>query len=175
MKLALQTVICCCVFTTVLPLVQGATEELNTSLKKRLRVLLHSRMRRDLPDGLVTLDDLCAEILKEKQQNEIENSVSPSPSSGIDSRSRRSASSRSAGCVLVTCSYHDLLFKLHQITNRQTDANAPEKKIGSHGYGRRRRRSLLDLVQLAPEKKGQRRGHRASHRAHRLESRRTVA
>ncbi|XP_074533213.1 pro-adrenomedullin [Halichoeres trimaculatus] len=172
MKLALQTVICCCVFTTtVLPLVKGASEELNSSLKKRLRVLLHSRMKRDLHDGLVTLDDLCAEILAGQQQGDIEN-VSPSPSTGLDNRSRRSASSRSAGCVLVTCSYHDLLFKLHQLTNRQKEATAPVKKISSQGYGKRRRRSLLDV---ASKKRGQNQGYVASHRAHRLGSKRTVA
>ncbi|CAJ1056149.1 ADM-like [Xyrichtys novacula] len=173
MKLALQTVICCCVFTTVLPLVEGATEELNTSLKKRLKVWLHGRMKRDLRDSLLTADELCAEILNGPQQGDTENNVSPSPSTGLDNRPRRSASSKSAGCVLITCSYHDLLYKLHQLNSKVT-VSAPKDKLDPTGYGRRRR-SLLDGVQLALKTGRERRGATAGHRVHRFRSKRTVA
>ncbi|XP_034541167.1 ADM-like [Notolabrus celidotus] len=172
MKLALQTVICCCVLTTVLPLVKGATEELNTSLKRRLRVWLQNRMKRDLPDGFVTADELCAEILKGQQQDATENNVSPPPSSGLDNRPRRST--KSSGCYLVTCSYHDLIYKIHQLNNVHKDPTAPTRQISSTGYGRRRR-SLLDLTQVAPQTGRQRRGYKAGHRVRRLESKRTVA
>lgn len=42
------------------------------------------------------------------------------------------------------CAYHDLLYRLHHIYNKQTDEEAPKNKIHSSGYGRRRRRSLED-------------------------------
>uniref|UniRef100_UPI0037E857A0 pro-adrenomedullin n=1 Tax=Semicossyphus pulcher TaxID=241346 RepID=UPI0037E857A0 len=170
MKLALHTVICCCVFTTVLPLVKGATEELNTSLKKRFRVWLQSRMKRDLHDSLEQLHELCSEIQDGLQQDGTANNVSPPPSFGLNVRSRRAASSKSAGCVLVTCSYQNLLYRLHQIT-KYKEAKAPDTKIRSTGYGRRRR-SLLDVALLAGR---QRRSTKAGQLVRRLKSTRTVA
>ncbi|XP_034735213.1 ADM [Etheostoma cragini] len=145
MKLVLHTVICCCVFTTVLPLVKDATGELNTSLKKRLRVWLQNRIKRDLCTSLLATNEQHSDV--GPQQDEIAKSVSPSSSFGLNIRRRRSISTKSSGCVLVTCSYNDLLYRLHQINNKQKEANAPGNKIGSNGYGRRRR-SLLDDAQL---------------------------
>nr|XP_046251169.1 pro-adrenomedullin [Scatophagus argus] len=148
MRLALHTVICCCVFTSVLPLVKGATGELNTSLKKRFRVWLQSRTKRDLQSSLLTVNDCYSDTHVGSQQHGHTITVSPPSSFGLNIRPRRSASSKSSGCVLVTCAYHDLLYRLHQINNRQKQSNAPETKIGSNGYGRRRR-SLQDVTQLA--------------------------
>lgn len=48
---------------------------------------------------------------------------------------------RRAGCLLVTCAYSDLLHRLLLATNRQIDTTAPQAKIESKGYGRRRRRT----------------------------------
>uniref|UniRef100_A0A3Q3JDR9 Adrenomedullin n=1 Tax=Monopterus albus TaxID=43700 RepID=A0A3Q3JDR9_MONAL len=135
MRLALHTVICCCVFTLVLPLVQDATGELNSSLKKRFKVWLQSRMKRDLHSSLGT--------------DENAKMISPPSRFGLNSRPRRSSSSRSSkpfGCILPTCVYHDLLDLLYKI-NKEKETKAPESKIGSKGYGRRRR-SLLDVAQL---------------------------
>ncbi|XP_034443322.1 ADM-like [Hippoglossus hippoglossus] len=146
MRLALHTIICCCVFTTVLPLVKDATEELNTSLKKRFKVW--SRAKRDLGNSLVTANEQDSDIRVGLQQGESANTASTQLSSGLNGRPRRSASSKPSGCVLVTCVYHDLLHRLHKIKNSQRDTNAPENKIGSKGYGRRRR-SLLYVTQLA--------------------------
>ncbi|TDH09940.1 hypothetical protein EPR50_G00091320 [Perca flavescens] len=146
MKLVLHTVICCCVFTTVLPLVKDATGQINTSLKKRLRVWLQSRIKRDLCNSLLTANEQHSDV--GPQQDKIAKNVSPPSSFGLNIRRRRSTSTKSSGCVLVTCSYHDLLYRLHQINNKQKEANAPENKLGSTGYGRRRRRSLLDVAQL---------------------------
>ncbi|KAM9352196.1 pro-adrenomedullin [Symphorus nematophorus] len=151
MRLALHTVICCCVFTTVLPLVKGATGELNTSLKKRFKVWLQGRMKRDLRN-LETANEQCSDIDVGPQQDDNAKIVSPPSSFGLNIRRRRSTSSKPAGCVLVTCAYHDLLHRLHQISNSQKGENAPEEKISSKGYGRRRR-SLQDVTQLAMEDK----------------------
>nr|XP_020492087.1 ADM-like [Labrus bergylta] len=168
MKLALHTVICCCVFTTVLPLVKGATGELNTSLKKRLRVWLQSRMKRDLDDGLATSDELCSDLLDRLRQDATENNVPHSPSSGPQSRSKRATSS--AGCKLITCSLPELIFKLYQNTNTDTDESAPKIHLTPIGYGRRRRRSLLDVVRPALQTGSQRPKTAAGQPVRRLKS-----
>ncbi|XP_031587743.1 pro-adrenomedullin [Oreochromis aureus] len=147
MRLFLHTIICCCVFTTVLPLVKGARGETNTSLRKRSRVWLQSHMKRDLRSRLVTGDD---QYFSGPQQDRLAKTL-PTPSSfGLNIRSRRSTSSQS-GCFLITCIYHDLFHRLVQIKkNEKTDTTAPTSKIGRNGYGRRRR-SLLDATQLVLE------------------------
>ncbi|XP_042352487.1 pro-adrenomedullin [Plectropomus leopardus] len=166
MRLALHTVICCCVFTTVLPLVKGATGELNTSLKKRFKVWLHSRLKRDLCSDLETANEQHLNIHVGQQQDEI-GEIDPSLSGfGLNMRPRRSTATKSSGCLLMTCAYHDLLHRLRQISE-QKETNAPEKKMSSTGYGRRRRRSLLDVAQLALQTGRQRQSTEAGQRVHR--------
>ncbi|XP_026030844.1 uncharacterized protein admb isoform X1 [Astatotilapia calliptera] len=147
MRLSLHTIICCCVFTTVLPLVKGATGETNASLRKRSRVWLQSHMKRDLRSRLVTGDD---QHFGGPQQDRLAKTL-PTPSSfGPNIRSRRSTSSQS-GCLLITCIYHDLFYRLSLTKkNAQTDTTAPKSKMGPGGFGRRRR-SLLDATQLILE------------------------
>ncbi|XP_040893779.1 pro-adrenomedullin [Toxotes jaculatrix] len=152
MRLYLHTVICCCVFTTVLPLVKGATGELNSSLKKRFKVLLQSRMKRDLGNSLVTANEQYSDI-HIGQQRKVAKTVSPPLSFGLNIRPRRSTSPKQVGCVLVTCVYHDLLDRIIKI-NSPKESCAPKHKIGSNGYGRRRRRSLQDVTQLALQTEG---------------------
>lgn len=65
----------------------------------------------------------------------------------LNSRPRRSVSSKTTGCSLGTCVYHDLLHDLYRINNKPKDAKAPLTKMGRNGYGRRRR-SLLGVTQL---------------------------
>ncbi|XP_035497450.1 pro-adrenomedullin [Scophthalmus maximus] len=168
MRLALHTVICCCVFTMVLPLVKGATGELNSSQKKRFKVWLQSRMKRDLGNSLVTANEQYSDIHVGPQQGKNEKTVSTPLSFGLNSRPRRSASSKPSSCVLGTCVYHDLLHILHKINNDQREPIAPENKIGSEGYGRRRRRrSLLDVTELVLQTVRQGRGTEAGQRVHR--------
>ncbi|XP_054475604.1 uncharacterized protein admb [Anoplopoma fimbria] len=144
MRLTLHTVICCCVFTTVLPLVKGSAGELNTSLKKRYKVWLQTRMKRDLCNSTVTDNEQNSGVHVGPQQDENAKSVSPPSSTGPPVRCSRSTSPKSSGCNLVTCVYQDLLHRLHQ-TNNKLKSCSPGHKIGSNGYGRRRR-SLLDDV-----------------------------
>lgn len=175
MRLALHTVICCCVFTTVLPLVKGATEELNTSLKKRFRVCPQRRMKRDQHSSLETANEQLSDILVGPQQDGDANIVLIPSSIWVKIRPRRSASSKSSGCFLVTCSYHDLISQLYQFNNTQRQVKAPDEKIGSRGYGRRRRRSLKDVTQLGLLKGGRRWNTEAGQRVRRHKSTRTVA
>ncbi|XP_030282263.1 ADM [Sparus aurata] len=160
MRLALQTVICCCVFTTVLPLVKGATEDLNTGLKKRFRVWMQSRMKKDLSNSLVTANEQHPDIPVGQHQDGNEKIVAPLSSFGLNIRAKRSTSSKSSGCALVTCAYQDLLHRLSKYNNRNTETNAPEIKISSKGYGRRRR-SLQDVIQLVLRTGRQRRSTEA--------------
>ncbi|XP_075945913.1 pro-adrenomedullin [Anarhichas minor] len=159
MRLALQTVICCCVLTTLLPLLKGTAGELNTSLKKRFKVWLQSRVKRDLCSSLVTANEQHSDVTVGPQQDEDAKGVSPPPSFGQHVRSRRSTSNKSSGCKFVTCVYHDLLHRLHQIN--ELKSCAPGNKMGSKGYGRRRR-SLLDAAQLALRTVRQRRSTEAA-------------
>ncbi|XP_076590291.1 pro-adrenomedullin [Chaetodon auriga] len=175
MRLTLHTVICCCVFTTILPLVKGAKGDLNTSLKKRFRVWLQSRMKRDLRNSLVTANQEHSDTHVGTQQDGNAKAVSPPSSFELNIRPRRSTSSKSSGCVLVTCAYHDLLHRLHQINQWQKEASAPERKMGSKGYGRRRRRSLQDVAQLALQTGRQRRSTEAGQQLCRHTSACTVA
>ncbi|XP_023253128.1 ADM-like [Seriola lalandi dorsalis] len=174
MRLALQTVICCCVFTMVLPLVKGATGELNSSLKKRFKIWLQGRMKRDLGNSLVTANERHSDIHVGPQQGENAKAVSPSLSFGLKFRPRRS-SSKASGCVLGTCVYHDLIHQLHKIRNNdQKEPKAPPEKIGCTGYGRRRR-SLLDVSQFALQSGRQRRSTEAGQQVHIHKSKCTVA
>ncbi|XP_041651782.1 pro-adrenomedullin [Cheilinus undulatus] len=176
MKLALPTVICCCVFTTVLPLVKGATGELNASLKKRLKALLQNRMKRELPGDIIMLsEEQCNDILSQLQQEGTENTVSPSPSPGLLIRRRKSTTSKSGGCVLVTCAIHDLVFRLHQNTNNGKEATAPPRHFSAKGYGRRRRRSLLKTFLPAIQTRRQRPKTEAAQQVRQLKSTRTAA
>ncbi|XP_059191915.1 pro-adrenomedullin-like [Centropristis striata] len=148
MRLSLHTVICCCVFTAVLLLVKGATGELNTSPKKRVKRCVQRRMKRELCNSFLTANEQRANVSVAPQQDESEKTVPPPSSTELHVRPRRSTQTKSAGCVLVTCAYQELIHRLHILHNEQKERNAPWIKIGATGYGRRRR-SLLDVARLA--------------------------
>ncbi|KAM4619250.1 pro-adrenomedullin [Polymixia lowei] len=130
MRLALQTVICCCVFTTVLPLAGGAAVDLNSSLKKRFKVWLQSRMRRDVHKS-------CMESQKEEGGAE---------TLAVQPRSRRSpvTSPKKAGCGLTTCMINDLIHTMSSMSINVKKPSVPPNKMTPDGYGRRRR-SLSEL------------------------------
>lgn len=154
MRLALHTVIYCCVFSTVLPLVKGATGELNTSLKKRFRVWLQNRIKRDLCSDWVPANEQDSDSQVGPQQDGNAETISPLSSFGLNIRPRRATASKQSGCVLVTCAYHDLLYRVYQ-HNTVKVPEAPQNKIASTGYGRRRR-SLQDVTRLALQTRRQR-------------------
>ncbi|XP_068595953.1 pro-adrenomedullin-like [Brachionichthys hirsutus] len=152
MRLAVHTVLCCCVFTTMLPLVKGATGEINTSMRKRFRVWLQNRVKNS---SLATPAERHADLHVGSRQDGNVKTVYPPSSFGLKIRARRAASSKSSSCVLITCAYHDLLHRLYQINNWQKEATAPEKKMSPTGYGRRRR-SLQGVTQVASQAEGER-------------------
>ncbi|TNN77238.1 ADM protein [Liparis tanakae] len=156
MGLALHAVICCCVLTAVLPLVSGAAN--STSPKNGFKVWRESRVKRDLCNGSAAAEERRPDVDVAPRQDEDPKGVSPTspppppPCFGLHVRSRRSTSGKASGCKFVTCVYHDLLHRLHQINEMKSCA--PGKKISSRGYGRRRRRrrSLLQILSERPGK-----------------------
>ncbi|XP_036989782.2 pro-adrenomedullin isoform X1 [Artibeus jamaicensis] len=51
---------------------------------------------------------------------------------------------RSSGCRFGTCTVQKLAHQIYQFTDKDKDGVAPQNKISPQGYGRRRRRSLLE-------------------------------
>ncbi|XP_071007386.1 pro-adrenomedullin-like [Oncorhynchus clarkii lewisi] len=116
---------------TVLPLVKGTKVDLNSNMKKRFRVWLQSRTREDFQSSSAVNSGI---LSGPGQRGETDPSV-------FHSRSRRSivTSVKRPGCSLGTCSLHDLAHRLHILNNKLKVNRAPEDKISSQGYGRRRR------------------------------------
>ncbi|XP_067348899.1 uncharacterized protein admb isoform X2 [Channa argus] len=146
MRLFLHTIVCCCLLTMVLPLVKGAKEELNSSLKKRFKLWLQVHMKRDPHSSLVPAKDQFDGIHDETHQDENANIPSSPPSIEQHIRFR----------------------------SKPKDATAPKEKMGSGGYGRRRR-SLLEALQLALQTRTQRRSIEAGQQVRMDKSTRTVA
>ncbi|XP_052336712.1 uncharacterized protein LOC118358759 [Oncorhynchus keta] len=117
---------------TVLPLVKGTKVDLNSNMKKRFRVWSQSRTREDFQSSSAVNSGI---LSGPGQREETDPSV-------FHSRSRRSivTSVKRPGCSLGTCSLHDLAHRLHILNNKLKVNRAPEDKISSQGYGRRRRR-----------------------------------
>ncbi|KAM4572978.1 uncharacterized protein PAE49_007962 [Odontesthes bonariensis] len=147
MRLSLSTVICCCVFTTVLPPVSGTTAEPNTSKENRLKELVQSYLRRRLNNSSVTADqNILVEPLQQgcHSMEMLQDGDAESPpllsSSGQNVRTKRSSR-----CFLVTCAYHDLVFRLHESWDQPKKTCVPLEKLSETGYGRRRRRRRRSL------------------------------
>ncbi|XP_034031742.1 ADM [Thalassophryne amazonica] len=153
MRLVMHTVICCCVLIVVLPLGNSVTRDANTGLKKRLRVWLQTRVKRDQHSSLGTICEQCPDVQDVPQRNMTTETLPTSSSFGLKVRSRRSA----AGCVLITCGINVLIHRLNHFSNHKKQPSAPKRKVDAGGYGRRRRRSLMDPH--AGLQTGQRRWH----------------
>ncbi|XP_021075155.1 ADM [Mus pahari] len=54
--------------------------------------------------------------------------------------------SRSNGCRFGTCTFQKLAHQIYQLTDKDKDGMAPRNKISPQGYGRRRRRSLPEVL-----------------------------
>ncbi|KAM4552919.1 uncharacterized protein admb [Fundulus diaphanus] len=130
MRFSLHTVICCCVFTTMVPLIRGGPGDPHGHQKKRFREWLQSHMSRD---PHIQLSAAKVQTSVESSQNKDGKTSLQSASFGADIRSRRSP-----GCQLATCVIHDMIDKI-QYSNRPARPCAPKDKIGGFGYGRRRR------------------------------------
>uniref|UniRef100_A0A3Q2PXQ2 Adrenomedullin n=1 Tax=Fundulus heteroclitus TaxID=8078 RepID=A0A3Q2PXQ2_FUNHE len=134
MRFSLHTVICCCVFTTMVPLIRGGPGDPHGPQKKRFREWLQSHMSRD---PHIQLSAAKVQTSVESSQNKDGKTPLQSASFGADKRFRRSS-----GCQLSTCSIHDTLDKAQNLHK----PCAPKHKLGKFGYGRRRR--MADNPQL---------------------------
>lgn len=146
MRFSLHAVISCCAFATVmlLPVVRGAPVESSSSLKQsRVDMLLQDQVETDRQN----LQSTSSQGVDHSQDKDTK-TAAPLSSSGLKIRQKR------AGCLLVTCAYNDLLHRLLLITNRETKLKAPQAKINSTGYGRRRRHAPQDGAQSELEAAG---------------------
>lgn len=69
--------------------------------------------------------------------------------------------SRSAGCRFGTCTVQKLAHQIYQFTDKDKDSVAPRNKISSQGYGRRRRRSLPEILRIRTVVSSQEQAHAA--------------
>ncbi|XP_030620639.1 adrenomedullin a [Chanos chanos] len=138
MNLILQSLFCCCLLTTVLPSVDSAKLNLSQVFKKS--AWLQSRTRRDL-NSLSALSE--AETASFVRPEDVKDSMIPHSSTDISIRVKRSKNfvnqSRKPGCLLGTCTVHDLAHRIHLYDRQSKTGSAPADKISAQGYGRRRR------------------------------------
>ncbi|XP_034350687.1 pro-adrenomedullin [Arvicanthis niloticus] len=69
--------------------------------------------------------------------------------------------SRSTGCRIGTCTMQKLAHQIYQLTDKDKDGMAPRNKISPQGYGRRRRRSLPEVLQARTVESSQEQTHAA--------------
>ncbi|XP_026783051.1 pro-adrenomedullin-like [Pangasianodon hypophthalmus] len=106
-----------------------ATFPSNSDREKKMNVALQER---DLGVPKRSIQD-SVELLAQQENRNMGTPLSQS-SDHLSGRGKR-------GCNLLTCSVHDLAYRISQLSNKMN--NAPLHKISPCGYGRRRRRSLL--------------------------------
>ncbi|KAF1392828.1 hypothetical protein PFLUV_G00032100 [Perca fluviatilis] len=147
MQLIIQSFLSCCLLATVAHCVEL---EVNPELKKRLSIWLGSRLRRDLDSASV---GMTAESEYFVRPEDIRDTLLPHSSTDINVRTKRSKNSanqsRRSGCLLGTCSVHDLAHRLHEL--KKNNEIAPIHKISPQGYGRRRRSLPAHRVTLRLE------------------------
>lgn len=70
--------------------------------------------------------------------------------------------SRSSPCRLGTCTVQKLAHQIYQLTDKDKDGVAPRDKISAQGYGRRRRRSLREVLRARTVLSSQEQTHAAA-------------
>ncbi|KAF7699010.1 hypothetical protein HF521_003752 [Silurus meridionalis] len=122
MKKVSQSILFWCLLAAFVPCVMNATLPPNSDGEKRLNVTQKK--------------DLCMHngSSEDSDENRDTGSLSSQSSDQPNGRVKR-------GCNLVTCSIHELAYRISQLSTKTN--NAPPRKISPCGYGRRRRRSLL--------------------------------
>ncbi|TSK38470.1 ADM [Bagarius yarrelli] len=108
-----------CAISVALPSNDNKEKKPDMALEKRDLFLLRS-----LEDSV--------EPLIQREKRTIRTPVSQS--------SKHQNKRRKRGCNLLTCSVHDLAYRISHLSNKMD--NAPLHKISPCGYGRRRRRYL---------------------------------
>ncbi|XP_077567456.1 uncharacterized protein admb [Stigmatopora nigra] len=123
MRLALRTLLCCCMLTAMMSVVRSA------AIRKRVKGRLQTNKR-------VVAQEFPLRPTQHGGDTQIQ---STTPSILISTRRRRSPS-KTSGCFLFSCSYHDLIYRLSQMHERDKKlTTAPTHKMKS--IGRRRRQS----------------------------------
>lgn len=134
MKFFLQSVLFWCVLATLVRCSRSTRAELSAETRKRLSVWLQSLVRRDVHKKLSMREEEDSVVNLEESKR----SKQLMPHLRIK---RTLGSTKPSGCNLVTCSVHELAHRIHSITKQKSEV-VPQHKMGAHGYGRRRRRSL---------------------------------
>ncbi|ROL43336.1 ADM [Anabarilius grahami] len=140
MNSMLQKAFLWCVLTAFLPSITSA-KPLNTDGLRRLSVWLQGKVRKDVSSVSERSESDSTALLT--QRNSGTESFVPQHRSVRVKRTEPAYTVKRierAGCNLATCSVHELAHLLN-IMHTKT-SNAPSEKIGSGGYGRRRRRSF---------------------------------
>ncbi|XP_058244193.1 pro-adrenomedullin-like [Hemibagrus wyckioides] len=128
MKRVSQRILIWCSLAAFVSCAISATPLSKSDREKKLNMALQKRdlyvLKRRLEDSV--------EHLAQQENRNMRTPISQSS----DKPNRRGK----RGCNLLTCSVHDLAYRISQLSNRMN--NAPLHKISPCGYGRRRRRSL---------------------------------
>ncbi|XP_026783415.1 pro-adrenomedullin [Pangasianodon hypophthalmus] len=123
MKKVSQSIMFWCLLAAFVPCVISATLPPNSDGEKKLNTELQKK-------------DLC--VHNRSSEDSVENRDTGTP---VSQNSDQPSGRMKRGCNLLTCSIHDLAYRINQLSNKTN--NAPQRKISPCGYGRRRRRSLL--------------------------------
>ncbi|XP_068507302.1 uncharacterized protein admb [Syngnathus scovelli] len=135
MRLALHTLVCCCcVLTAVMP------QARSIALRKRFKGRL--AMKRDVSPVLIGAPQQGGEPKMEWADSSLPFNIR-----------RRRAPSKTSGCFLFSCSYHELIHRLSQMhDNDKKVASAPKDKMNS--IGRRRRRGTDEPTEAPAPRSG---------------------
>ncbi|XP_053478236.1 uncharacterized protein admb [Ictalurus furcatus] len=123
MKTVSQSILFWCLLAAFVPCVISATLPPNSDGEKKLNAELQKK-------------DPC--MHNSSLEDSVENRDTGPP---ISQNSDQPSGRMKRGCNLLTCSIHDLAYRISHLSNKTN--NAPPRKISPCGYGRRRRRSLL--------------------------------
>ncbi|TRY88541.1 hypothetical protein DNTS_002826 [Danionella cerebrum] len=142
MNSLLQKAFLWCMLSTLLLSITSA-KPLNTDGLRRLSVWIQSMVKKESGKDTPPLLNGDTDSFMSQQRNVRVKRTEPAYTVKRVER---------AGCVLATCSVHELAHLVNTLGARNN--NAPMEKIGRNGYGRRRRRSVPKSQPTLTFKKG---------------------
>ncbi|EDM17863.1 adrenomedullin, isoform CRA_a [Rattus norvegicus] len=150
------------------------TARLDTSsqFRKKWNKWALSRGKRELqasssyPTGLVDEKTVPTQTLGLQDKQSTSSTPQASTQSTAHIRVKRyrqsmNQGSRSTGCRFGTCTMQKLAHQIYQFTDKDKDGMAPRNKISPQGYGRRRRRSLPEVLRARTVESSQEQTHSA--------------
>ncbi|XP_060734630.1 pro-adrenomedullin-like [Tachysurus vachellii] len=129
MKKVSLSILMWCLLAAFMPCALSATLPSNSDRENKLNMALQ---KRHLCVPKRSLEDSVEHLAQQENRN-----MGTPISQSSDNPNRRGK----RGCNLLTCSVHDLAYRLSKLSNKMN--NAPLHKISPCGFGRRRRRSLF--------------------------------